>query len=97
MAERREAKYNRYPAWAPRFWHGMRFGDWLGLLIRNRFRIHPFRLPTARATGILTHQQRQLTKAIFREAEYRQQISPKRFEALARIYHDATEKRPTTS
>ena len=44
MAERREAKYNRYPAWAPRFWHGMRFGDWLGLLIRNRFRIHPFRL-----------------------------------------------------
>ena len=54
MAERREAKYNRYPAWAPRFWHGMRFGDWLGLLIRNRFRIHPFRLPTAFAITIFT-------------------------------------------
>ena len=54
MAERREAKYNRYPVWAPRFWHGMRFGDWFGLLIRNRFRIHPFRLPTAFAITLFT-------------------------------------------
>lgn len=34
---------NQYPAWAPRFWHGMTFGDWLRLLIRNRFRVHPLR------------------------------------------------------
>ncbi|MCP3690649.1 MAG: sulfotransferase, partial [Planctomycetaceae bacterium] len=54
MAKQREAKYNRYPAWAPRFWHGMRFGGWLKLLARNRFRIHPFRLPTALAITLFS-------------------------------------------
>lgn len=34
---------HRYPFWSPRFWHGMRFGDWMRLLAENRFRIHPFR------------------------------------------------------
>ncbi|MCA9217863.1 MAG: sulfotransferase, partial [Planctomycetales bacterium] len=36
-----------YPAWAPRFWHGMRFGDWWSLLQKNRFRVHPVRLGLA--------------------------------------------------
>jgi len=34
---------NSYPAWSPRFWHGMMMGDWLRLLARNRFRVHPAR------------------------------------------------------
>jgi omega-hydroxy-beta-dihydromenaquinone-9 sulfotransferase len=32
-----------YPFWCVRFWHGLRIRDWMRLLIRNRFRIHPFR------------------------------------------------------
>jgi omega-hydroxy-beta-dihydromenaquinone-9 sulfotransferase len=36
-------KTHPYPAWSPRFWHGMRFGDWMRLLAENRFRIHPLR------------------------------------------------------
>ncbi len=34
---------NPYPAYSPRFWHGMRFGSWWRLLTRNRFRVHPLR------------------------------------------------------
>lgn len=37
------AKTHPYPAWSPRFWHGMRFGDWMRLLVENRFRVHPYR------------------------------------------------------
>ncbi len=37
------AKMHRYPFWSPRFWHGMRFGGWVQLLVENRFRIHPLR------------------------------------------------------
>jgi hypothetical protein len=37
------ADVNAYPWWCPRFWHGMRLGDWLDLARRNRFRIHPLR------------------------------------------------------
>ena len=51
-------------------------------------------LATARATGILIEQQRQLANAIFREADDRQQISPSRFQALARTYQAAIENRP---
>lgn len=40
-------KNQAYPAWAPRFWHGMSTGDWLRVLARNRFRIHPLRLGLA--------------------------------------------------
>ena len=40
-------KFHRYPFWSPRFWHGMRLGDWLALLGRNGFRIHPARMPMA--------------------------------------------------
>jgi hypothetical protein len=32
-----------YPAWAPRFWHGMSTGDWFHALAQNRFRVHPLR------------------------------------------------------
>ena len=38
---------NDYPLWAPRFWHGMLFTDWLRLLARNRLRVHPLRWPLA--------------------------------------------------
>lgn len=38
---------NTYPFWSPRFWHGMRLGDWSRLLWRNRFRINPIRMPMA--------------------------------------------------
>jgi hypothetical protein len=38
---------NWYPPWAPRFWHGMRIGDYFQLLKENRFRIHPARIPMA--------------------------------------------------
>ena len=37
------SKMHPYPLWSPRFWHGMRFGDWMCLLAENRFRIHPIR------------------------------------------------------
>ena len=40
-------KINAIPFWTPRFWHGMRLGHWLRLVARNRFRIHPARLPRA--------------------------------------------------
>lgn len=33
-----------YPFWSPRFWHGMRTGDWLKLVVENRFRFSPTRL-----------------------------------------------------
>lgn len=39
------APTNPYPAWSPRFWHGMRAGYWWSLLARNRFRIALSRLP----------------------------------------------------
>lgn len=34
---------NQYPAYAPRFWHGMTFRPWFRMLWRNRFRVHPLR------------------------------------------------------
>jgi hypothetical protein len=43
-----------YPAWAPRFWHGMLVSDWLKLLAHNRFRIHPTRLGLACTVTSLT-------------------------------------------
>jgi hypothetical protein len=45
MTSSRAARQNqgKYPAWAPRFWHGMRLRDWWRLLRRNRFRVHPLR------------------------------------------------------
>jgi hypothetical protein len=46
---KKKPKHNSYPWWAPRFWHGMRLGDWLGLLARNRFRLNPLWYHTAAA------------------------------------------------
>ena len=57
-----------YPAWAPRFWHGMRFTDWLRLLRRHRFRVHPLRLglaTTVTLTTIVNSQLAALTRAVF--------------------------------
>ena len=34
---------NPYPLWAPRFWHSMLFTDWVKLIARHGFRIHPSR------------------------------------------------------
>lgn len=38
------AKFHYYPFWSPRFWHGMRFGDWMRLVRRNGCDVHPSRL-----------------------------------------------------
>jgi omega-hydroxy-beta-dihydromenaquinone-9 sulfotransferase len=46
-SEGRKSSNHGYPAWSPRFWNGMRMGDWVRLLARHRFRIHPLRLPMA--------------------------------------------------
>jgi hypothetical protein len=43
----KQAKFHNYPFWSPRFWHAMRLGDWLKLLVENRFAIHPIRIPMA--------------------------------------------------
>ena len=48
---KKKLKLNTYPWYSPRFWHGMCLGDWLRLLKRGHFRIHPFRLVM---TGIIT-------------------------------------------
>ena len=43
-----------YPWYSPRFWHGMRMGDWFQLLARNRFRISPTRLGLAFTVSCMT-------------------------------------------
>ncbi len=40
-------QFNPYPAWSPRFWHGMRFGDWMKLWGGHGFRTHPLRFGMA--------------------------------------------------
>jgi len=35
--------YKQYPITAPRFWHGLRCGDYLRLLAKNKFAVHPAR------------------------------------------------------
>lgn len=47
-------KFHNYPWWSPRFWHGMRFGDWIKLAASHQFRIHPLRWPMAIAIGMVT-------------------------------------------
>lgn len=39
----KKPKPNWYPPWAPRFWNGMRTGDFFHLLRENRFKIHPYK------------------------------------------------------
>jgi hypothetical protein len=45
---------NPYPWYSPRFWHGMRPGDWWGMCYRHGFRIHPIRWPMAFLIGLVT-------------------------------------------
>ena len=33
---------NSFPFLSPRFWHGMRLGDWLKLVVENHGRVHPW-------------------------------------------------------
>ncbi|MBP89663.1 MAG: sulfotransferase family protein [Planctomycetaceae bacterium] len=47
-------KLNRYPMWAPRFWHGMRLGDWARLAWRNKTRFHPCGLGLALTVSNVT-------------------------------------------
>jgi omega-hydroxy-beta-dihydromenaquinone-9 sulfotransferase len=49
-----QQKFHAYPFWSPRFWHGMRFGDWMRLCVRHRFRIHPIRWPMAFLISLIT-------------------------------------------
>ena len=46
-ASSKHVEVNPYHFWAARFWHGMRFGSWMRLLARNRFRVSPTRIPLA--------------------------------------------------
>ena len=55
MPDKKKAKPNWYPPWAPRFWNGMLLGDYWKLLRENRFKIHPFKYPmTVLGTGCST-------------------------------------------
>ncbi len=53
-APRKEKKLNNYPWWSPRFWHGMRFGDWMKLCAAHQFRVHPIRWPMAFLISLIT-------------------------------------------
>ncbi|HZZ27494.1 MAG TPA: sulfotransferase [Pirellulales bacterium] len=44
---KKKLKLNTYHFWSPRFWHGMCMSDWLRMLARGRFRIHPLRMAMA--------------------------------------------------
>ena len=47
-------KFHKYPAWSPRFWHGMTFGGWMRLLAENRFAVSPSRVPMALLLSMIT-------------------------------------------
>jgi omega-hydroxy-beta-dihydromenaquinone-9 sulfotransferase len=47
-------KVNAYPAWSPRFWHGMRVGCWWRLLAKNGFRVNFKKLPIAMGVSFFT-------------------------------------------
>ena len=53
-AQKPRGAKNAYPLRTPRFWHGLRFTEWLGLIARHRFRIHPSRWPMAAAITCIT-------------------------------------------
>jgi len=42
---------NWYPPWAPRFWSGMKVGDYISLLRENKFQIHPYKYPMTALVG----------------------------------------------
>ena len=47
-------KFHPYPFWSPRFWHGLRFSEWVLLCVKYRFRIHPLRWPMAFLISLIT-------------------------------------------
>lgn len=51
---RQKPQVNPYPARSPRFWHGMRWGDWMKLWAGHGFRASPSRLPMALAISAIT-------------------------------------------
>lgn len=53
-AKKKPAKFNFYPFWSPRFWHGMRWGDWMRFWASKHFRAHPLRLPMAILITLIT-------------------------------------------
>lgn len=68
----KEAKTNAFHWYSPRFWEGMTFSVWWGVLSRNRFRVHPARWMMAFLTTLFT-----MGNSVFRVWEnilYRKQI-----------------------
>jgi hypothetical protein len=51
---KKPAKFHPYPFWSPRFWHGLRFSEWIRLCVKHRFRIHPIRWPMAFLITLIT-------------------------------------------
>ncbi|MEC7564052.1 MAG: sulfotransferase [Planctomycetota bacterium] len=69
MSKSTKPSYHSYPITAPRFWHGLRFGDYVKLLARNRFAIHPARwFPafTISYFSVLNSLMAQLQKILYR-------------------------------
>jgi hypothetical protein len=49
-----KVKGNRYPLWAPKFWHGMTLGIWLRFIAHNRFAFSPSRVHIAVAITLVS-------------------------------------------
>jgi omega-hydroxy-beta-dihydromenaquinone-9 sulfotransferase len=52
--EKTPEKFHPYPFYSPRFWHGMRYGDWIKLAAKHRFDFSLVRWPMALAIGAVT-------------------------------------------
>ena len=46
--------FHSYPFYSPRFWHGMTFSNWIRLMMKNRFHVHPTRIPMTAALCVVT-------------------------------------------
>lgn len=53
MNANQEQAMNKYPSWAPRFWHGMGPTVWWSLLSRNRFQIAPSRVHVSLGVSLI--------------------------------------------
>jgi len=51
---KQKEKFHPYPFYSPRFWHGMRWGDWIKLAAKHRFDFSLIRWPMALAIGAVT-------------------------------------------
>ena len=69
-------KMQRYGGWLPYVWHGMRFGDWVKLLLRGRFDITLNCLPYILTTTLVTP----LNSALYYVSEW---LYRRRAESLA--------------